>query len=357
MKNTVILFTLLAGISQIYGEAVSNKAYSKRVELLVYLRAIEPIVKNYRGNDKDGKPAEYNPKPGFEGERVKKYNEVKKLYQEGLIYYYEESFVNAYRRFLEAQLGMEQILEELSQYYVETTEEILKSAIERKNENNPEDKNLVDISVEFSNSSKIREDQNTDRESPFTQRMYNPREYHYVLNKYAIEQNMALGYKFLGQAKDARIDALKVEKNLEKHQKLEPVHRKFRIEKYIASISRSRDARSNAINIFKLKYPYDNTYLTREDGKDKEGNPVVLEGVTMKFRDNPYANPKKLSPVFDLRIPEKYRRDATDIDTRVYDEEVAARIKLKWDPKKRKEMIGDKAEENKQPPGTQNKPQ
>ncbi len=341
MKKLVLLISILIGIEQISAEAVSNKAYVKRIELLTYLRFIEPVVKNYRGNDKDGKPADLNAKQDMEGERVKRYNEVKKLYQEGMIYYFEENYVNAYRRFLEAQLGMEQILEEVTQFYIEKTEEMLKAAIDRKNENNPEDKNLVDISVEYSNTSKIREDQKANREAPLTARMYNPKEFHYVVNKYAIETNMALGYKFLGQAKEARIDALKVEKNLEKHQKLEPTHRKFRIEKYLASIARCRDARSNAINIFKLKYPYDNYYLLTADGKDKEGKEVVLEGVSMKFRDNPYVNPVNLSPVYDLRIPEKYRRDATDINARVYEEEVDKRINLKWDAKLKKEMIGD----------------
>ena len=355
MKKIFAIFILTLMPFAVYAEAVSAKAYSKRVELLGYLRELEPIVKNFRGNNKDGQEAAFDAEEGKEGVRVTRYNELKNLYQEGLLYYYEGNHVNSYRRFLEAQVGMEQMLEEISQNYIERAEEMLKAAVEKKNSNNPEDRNLIDISIEFSNKTRTFNNFKTDRESPMTRRMYNPREFHYVINKYAIEKNMEYGYKFLGLAKQARIDALRIENNLMKHQKLQPQHRAYRIRQYFGAISLCRDAKTNAVNIFKLKYPYDNYYLFRSDSKSEtlvddkgnkvEGKPVVIEGVQMDYTNNPYVefNDQKLNPALDLRIPENFRVDAADNMNLVYQEEVNTRIKLKWDPDRKKELIRSEA--------------
>ncbi|TGM60949.1 LIC11274 family protein [Leptospira adleri] len=366
MKRLILILIAISILPvSVFGEAVSSKAYKKRVELLTYLRAIEPIVRNYKGEVAGGQNqqnAGTQPAAGSQagttapepdGDRVKKYKELKRLYQEGLQYYFENNHVNAYRRFLEAQLGTEMLLEELSQYYVERSDEILKAAIEKKNQNNPEDRNLVDIAIELSKNSYIVKDMTADRESPLTRRMYNPREFHYVTNKYAIEKNMETGYKFLGLAKETRNNALKIEKHLEKHQKLQPSHRKHRIEHYLAAIQLCRDARANAINIFKLKYPYDNYFLFKSDAKteaikDDEGKAgpsdvVTLQGATYDFSQNPTLEyDHRMSPVFDRRIPEEYRRDAVDVLEKIFDDEVKNRIFLKWDPEKRKQLMGEK---------------
>src|SRR5690606_10363350 len=110
-------------------------------------------------------------------------------------------------------------------------------------------------------------------------------------------------YRFLGLAKQARIDALKVEKHLEKNQTLTPRHRKYRIDLYFGAINLCRDAKANAVNIFKLKYPYDNYFLQKSDAKQeswrdmdnnlKEGEIVKLEGITYDFTKNPYIKHDK----------------------------------------------------------------
>ncbi len=50
MKRLILISILISILPvSVFGEAVSSKAYKKRVELLLYLRAIEPIVRNYKG--------------------------------------------------------------------------------------------------------------------------------------------------------------------------------------------------------------------------------------------------------------------------------------------------------------------
>jgi hypothetical protein len=359
MKRIIFLTLLIFGINLLQAEPVMSKAYQKRVELISYLRVLEPIVKNYRGLDKEGKPALVSAASGKEGERHRKYIEIKKLFQEGLADYFEGDYPNSYKRFLEAQVDVEQLFEEISEFYIESASEILKSAVfqkEAKDYDDPafdsklkdkklgdtlkeNDRELVDISIEYGYGSRNVRDFNTDREAPYLARQYESKDYHYVIDKVAIEKIIEAGYGALGEAKRARIDALKIERNFEKHQKLQPVHRKFRIEKYMAVITKCREAKTSAVHVFQLKYPFDNYYLMKDEktslGRiiqpDSKNEEAVLEkGKSMNYRINPYVSPKNINPVFDRRIPERYRRDAADVIGLVYDEEVEKNIKLKY---------------------------
>lgn len=374
-----LLITTFIISTQIQAQPVSNKAYTKRVELLGYLREIETIVKNYpilEENWEKPQPDDPQPKGRFQGDSVSRYDKIKRLFQQGLVYYFEQNYVNSYTRLLEAQLETEQLLEDVSQFYINRTEEMLKSALDRKDENDPIDKDVISISIEFGPGSKIRSHQLEPREAPKIQRQYEPKEYHYVLNKYAIEQNISQGYRKLSEAKEHRIKALKFENNLEKYQTLNPTHRKYRIESYLATIHKCREARANALEVFKLKYPYDNYYLTAAEtekqnpdyGDVVKGNNSQVNALAfseydqgkdkpieakMVYKNNPYVNYKNLNPVFDQRIPEKYKRDAIDILKKVYEEEIDHNIRLRYDPANRaavKPEITDKAPTSVQKP-------
>lgn len=371
MKKKLIILTILAWmipVSDAYSQAVSYKAYKKRVQLITYLRELEPMVRNYPGQDKEGKPVTtMYAEEGKEGHRILKYNEIKRIYQEALQYYYEAQYVASYRRFIEAQIAIEKLTEEISQLYVLRAEEMMKTAMEIKNPNNPLDKSLVDISIEYGKGTYARNVIAEDREAPYSRRMYEPKEYHYVTNRYGIEKNIEMGYKFLGMAKQARIDALAVEKHLEKHQTLNPAKRRYRIEKYFGAINLCRDSKANAVNIFKLKYPYDNYYLQKSDAKmeswrdidnnEVEGDIVKLEGVTYDFTKNPYIkHDKRLQATFDIRIPPEYRVDYADSRGRVYEKDTDSQLFLRYDHPRREELGVPKRSEVKPEP-EQNQPQ
>jgi hypothetical protein len=367
MKKILFITSILIWIpiSEILSQPVSLKAYNKRVELITYLRQLEPIVKNYPGNDTEGKPVTtMYAEEGKEGHRIKRYDEIKRIYQEALQYYFESNFVASYRRFLEAQIAIEKLTEEISQLYVLRAEEMMKVAMERKNPNDPLDKTVVDISIEYGRNSNVLKEMKTDRESPFLRRMYEPKEFRYVINKYGIEKNVEMGYKFLGMAKTARIEALAVEKHLEKHQTMNPEKRKYRIDKYFGAISLCRDSKANASNIFKLKYPYDNYFLQRSDAKQEswldmednvvEGKVVKLEGVTYNFDKNPYIKKDhRLQAAFDERIPAEFRLDYADTKSRVYEKDTDAQLFLKYDKPRRDELGVPKRTEVKKDEPTQ----
>jgi hypothetical protein len=332
MKNLLVLLTFLASLAGINADPVMSKANETRLDILKYMRSLETIVRNYPGKDKDGKDAQFDAPAGSEGDRIAKYNHIKRLFQEGITYYYEGRYPNSYRRFLEAQANIEQLTEDLSQIYIEGSDEILKSVLEKKDSkgdangeypNATIDKDFVDISVEFGRGSEIYPKFKAGREAPAYTRLYDPKEYHYAFNKDKIEGSIESGYNLIAQAKSAKLHALKLEQSLERHQKLQPEHRKFRIEKYFDVIAKCRESRRAAFNVYALKYPHDNAYL-QKDEKFK------LEGEANNYRVNPFVDPSNLHPLFDNRIPAGFRRDAVDTYGQVYIDEVNKQIKFKY---------------------------
>ena len=64
---------------------------------------------------------------------------------------------------------------------------------------------------------------------------------------------------------------------------------------------------------------------------DAKGEETVADkGKSMNYRLNPHVLPKSINPVYDRRIPERYRRDASDLLGKVYEEEVEENVQLKF---------------------------
>lgn len=348
-RKVIPLFISALALLLPYREArsfsVAEKARSKRLEVISYLREMRPMVFNFPcepfpkcNADAANDGAKLEPK-----DRVKQYNEIKRVYQEGLVYFFEGSYINAYNRFLDSQRRTENLLEGLSQSYLDRSEHMMRDAIEQKDSNSEEDLPIVDISIEYGPNSKMRKDFTQDRESPKEQRRYNPRLFHYATNKYHIEANMEKGYNTLGKAREVREEALMIDAALPKHRKTTPDHVKKRIEYYLATIRLSRQAKENAYFIFQLKYPYDNYALQNPTGKtekrdEKNGEVPALDGKQMNWAENPYLTLKDLHPIFDLRVPTEYRRDAVDARSMVYNEEVDMNIKFKFHKEKPKDL-------------------
>lgn len=414
-KLTVGILALMTVVPiAIFSESVAEKASDKKNEVIHYLRSLRPMVYNFpcepfpdciatvqpintsspngqttgaqtgatTGGQTTGTQTTGGQTTGGQTNqagvtlnRIRLYEDVKRVYQEGLIYLYEGNYINAYNRFLESQMKTEEMLESLSQAYIDRTEEMMRAAIEKKHPDDPMDMAVVDISIEFGPQSKMRRDFKIDRVAPNDNRRYDERQYHYVMAKYDIEQNMKMGYEQLGLAREARLKALMVDNNLTAQQTVQPHHRKMRIELYIRTIEFCRQAKRNAEYIYQLKYPYDNyalmnlpdnftnprkltdqnkideylkthpgeftndLYEVDVAGRDASGNPITrpvtlrvpsVENRRMNWYRNPYIFPEQLHPIFDLRLPQIYRRDAVDVRNMVYVDEIDANINFKY---------------------------
>ncbi|MBE7440131.1 MAG: hypothetical protein HS115_16895 [Spirochaetales bacterium] len=334
-KAALCTLFLLPGflLAQSHAELASDK----RKEMIRYLRHVRPMVFNFPCEPFPvcQEEAAADPAKMKDLERIKLYDEIKRIYQEGLVFFFEKNYVNAYSRFLDSQKRMEGLLEGISQSYLDRTSAMVRDAIERKDENAPDDLALVDISIEYGPNSRKRRDFQEDRAAPNEARRYDPRTFRYAKNKYHIEKNMEKGYEHLGLAREARTRALTVDSNLTREQKLLPVHRKNRIEMYMASVHFSRLAKQNAEFLYQLKYPFDNYALHNPTAKsenrpEKPGEVASIAGQKMVWTDNTYMLPKNLNPVFDLRVPERYRKDAADARNMIYSDEVDVNILFKY---------------------------
>ena len=333
---TFALILSLLAASYVKAESVGEKAYEKRNELILILRKLRPMVYNFPCEPlPECLPKDINEQRANPGVNVSKYRDIKRIYQEGLIYLFERNFINSYSRFLEAQARLDNLLEGLSQQYIDRTEIMIRESIERKNPNDPRDTSVVDISIDYGPNSKLRRDFDKDREIPTDVRRYDPRNYHYVENKYRIEANMKKGYEMLGLAKQARLDAVQIGRELPAGRTLSPRQLQKRIEGYLDSIELARKAKLNAEFIFALKYPYENYYMLNPTGKTEaldgeQAEIPTIHGVQMNWSKNPYAFPKKLHPIFDLRVPEKWHRDTVDAREMRFDDEVDVNLRFRY---------------------------
>ncbi len=353
-KNFNVIFFLVVLFTNtfILSESVSEKAVFHRNHLIQTFRKLRPMVYNFPCDPypecmpKD--PQEKLKNPGF---HVELYRKAKRIYQEGIVYLFEKNYVNAYSRFLESQAVVDKLLESLSQLYIDRSELMFREAIEKKNPNDPNDMSLVDISMDFGPNSKLRNDFQKAREIPLDPRRYDPRNFHWAVNKYKIEQATQKGYEYLGLAKETRKKAVQIEKDVSKTKEFSPELLVKRIDLYMKTIEFTKQTKLNAEFVFALKYPYDNYPLYNQFGKtekigDKEGEIPSLHGVKMNWSKNPYVYPKKLHPIFDFRVPEKWHVDTVDAHGMRFDDEFDVMIKFRYykDKKPPVEILEDKSD-------------
>lgn len=347
MGISALAMVLMMPGSELGSFSVAEKAQKRRLEIIRYLRYLKPMVYNFPCEPFPDCFTELKKQDKLsEAPRARLFFEIKRVYQEGMVYYFEGNYINAYNRFLDAQMRTDNLMEGISQSYLNRTEIMLRDSIEKWDQKNPADMSVVDISIEYGANSHKRRDFNDLRESPHTTRRYDPKEVHWAVNKFSIEKNVEKGYAFLGLAHKARNRAVQVDRHLRKKEKTSPDQRKKRIDLYIATVKICRRAKFNAAMVFQLKYPYKNYALSNVFGKtekdlfDPEEVPK-LENVRMNWTENPYVLPKALHPVFDMRLPAKFRRDITDGRNMIYEEEVDILIRMKYYKEKPKSYQQD----------------
>lgn len=333
---TAAIFGAILGTTALEAQSVAEKATRQRDSLIISLRKLRPMVYNFPCDPMpECMPQNAEQRRTNPGKNVEMYRKAKRLYQEGLVYYFEKNFVNSYSRFLEAQQTMDKLLEAISQIYIDRAELMMRQSVEKLNPNDPNDMAVVDISMDFGQNSKLRRDFHKNRNIQYDVRRYDPRNYHWAVNKYQIEKNMEKGYEHLGLARQAREKALRLDAHLDADQRttIDMVNR--RIEIYRQVIELCRKAKINAEFIFALKYPYANYPLSNQFGKtekidDKAGEIPSLHGVKMNWSQNPNIMPKNLHPIFDFRVPQEWHRDTVDAREMRFDDELDTQLRFRF---------------------------
>ncbi|MDH5717199.1 MAG: hypothetical protein OEZ22_06140 [Spirochaetia bacterium] len=297
-----LAFIFTASISQLHAISAAEKAREKRVELMDAIVFLNTAVTNFGT-----------------GEQKNQYDEFKSKSSKALAFYFEENYSEAYKQFLEVQLDIEKLLENLSSQYIERSEKMMSELVTE----------VMDINIEYDKRGEYVT-QTLKNKEPNLQRTYDHVNYHLTYDKRPMTFSIDYGYKDLGTAKKVRQRAIDIEKHLEEGQKLTPRHRKERIEKYIATIKICRKAKDKALNIHRLN--------NRND----------IYSVQTQYKDNPYMVEKKLDPVFDTRIPDEYKIDANDNLNRIHEKEVSYKLEGKpYRPQNQKEKKSAKQQENK----------
>lgn len=260
---------------------VSEKAKIKRGQTLDLMVFLEVPLKNFQT-------------PELE----KEYAEIKAKFRASLTYYYEVNYLESYRGFLETLVMLEKLYEKLSLQYVDRTNQMLQKAAQT----------IVQVEIEFHKKAIKNTLFDRDRLAPKEKQMYDPTEFHFTYTKRDIASNLEMGYNILTEAKEIRQMAMDVDKFLEEDKEMDPNTRLRRVEMYRAVINRCRQSKQNAVQAFRLI------------------NKHEVYKVQDQFKNNYYAKEYNLDPVFDPRIPDQYKVDASDSLNRLHSEEI--RIKL-----------------------------
>jgi len=304
---------LLAG--GVYSESISVQAYELRLETIGAIRMLEPAIRNFGVPPKDTKATTDKYWSTLESQ----YNIAQQAYTLGLSYYYEKNFLSAMTEFKRCQVELEKILERLSQSYIDRAREILVEATGAMHPNmDKKGVSVMEISVKLGPDSQRRKYFRVNRRAPVESRFYDPKDVHLARTMQAIELNLNNGYSSIADASEARNRAITIEHSLEPHQPLRVLHRSKRIYWYTAAIEHARQAKRNGLNIFILKYPYEN--IPHQQNLKADGK------TAFNYDENAAYLPKKIHPVFDERVPEKYRRDSSDALGYIFEDEVAHKL-------------------------------
>ncbi len=296
MKNKIFLLITIFFIAgnSLYSESVIDKAKKQRVKNLYYLIFLNTPVANFGNAD-----------------QKKEYEELKFQYGRALSLYFENNFLGAYRGFANILETIEEIYERTSLDYIDRTNEMLQEAIS----------SLVEIDVKYHRSSTIIDRMLTNIEPPHEKAFYDPKEFHFTYDKRAMIGNMDNAYQLIQYAKQLRKKAIDLDKYLEEGKQISSSSRLRKVDNYQRAIELCRQAKRNALAVYQLINRHKIVESSRHEG-------------------NPYLRERKLDPVFDTRIPEKYIVDANDALNRVHSDEISLKIDLKYydkELKKRKE--------------------
>ena len=273
---------ILINSSSIYSISVAEKAREKIEEDRQYIYALEIPIRNF----------------GTE-EQKNEYNAMKDQYMIGLGYYMEANYVNAYKELFETQKKLDKLYEKVSMDYVERTTKILQELV----------KNVVEIDITYNKDSDLVRRYETDRQAPKEKVFYDPKNFHFVYDKKTISRNVSMGFSHLGDAKRIRQDAVTIqERKYEEGQTVDPAIYRYRLDSYVSVIDLCREAKKNAFQAYQL--------INRND----------IYTIQTQHRGNRFARESNLLPVFDPRIPETYKVDASDVLNLVHEDEIAVKL-------------------------------
>ncbi len=255
-------FSTAIPLHSISASVKADKDYRMTLEVI---RKIGTVISNFPDLDKN-----------------KDYDKIKALFKSAGEDYYGRNFTEAVIKFSSLKKELIALLDQIAQNYLSRTKSILDST----------SKESFDILVDFGKDSSFAKYFHKPYDplkgiKPYTKK-YGPSDYHFFYDREVIERYLKEGYMTYHFSKkiyeDPEIAVLKAKK------KMTAENMNYIIKRYIFVIQFCRQAKQFGIEIHKIR-------KVNEIGK-----------ILRKYD----LSGGKLTPIFDDRIPEKFKVDAVD---------------------------------------------
>jgi len=259
--------------------AMSNKDYRFAMETL---REANPMVKNFQNE-----------------EISKKYDELMKAFEVASLEYFGRNYDSSAAKFYNLKLELMKLLESVADLYIERTKDLLAATTE--------DNAVIDIFIDYSKTGGYASYFNRSFDPLIDVKPYNDdftaKDFHLYYSKGSIERYLHGAYSNYQEAirvkNDPVIEYIKSRKRI----KSDSIN--YVIGRYLAAVSLCRTAKQQGLEIYRVKNYHD------------VGN--ILDKYNIRKG--------QLSPIFDDRIPEKFKVDAVDNRKLLYKVELERRNK------------------------------
>lgn len=277
----IFILILLTGTAA-YPISVAERSNKDYYYITGILREIKPMIANFK-NDSNQKAIET----------------ITKNYEEASLQYYGQNFDDSAAKFYNLKLDIMKMMEELSTLYLQRTDELLKSTIE--------DNKSIEIFLELDRRNGYASYFNKPFDplkdvKPYDEK-FTAKDYHFYFDAAKIERYLKNGFYHYHEAK--RIQAGEDIAFIKSRKKIKTENIDFVINKYMNVIIMCRIAKESALEIYRVKN----------------------QNVTANILDKYQIRKEHFTPIFDDRIPEKFKVDAVDNVKLLYNVELTRRKK------------------------------
>jgi len=287
MKIFKIYTLVITSIILIYSDAFAISAAVRSSKDYAYttyvLREMKPMLIN------------------FDTDENKKIQEsLMKNFEEATLEYFGTNYDESSTKYFNLKLELIKALEKVCTMYIDRTKEILTST--------SADNSTVETFITYNKHSGYASYFTKPFDPQLDVKPYNEkftsRDYHFFYDAPKVETYLRDGHFYFSEAKKSFNDPHIAFIKTRKRQKTEQLN--YIIDKYIAAIQFCRNAKQSALEIYKIKNEFN----------------------TGNIQDKYHLKKDQITPIFDDRLPEKYKVDAIDNIKLIYPVELEKRKKL-----------------------------
>lgn len=276
---SLIIFIPLEAFS-ISAASRSNKDYRFSMETL---REAKTMVENFQTD-----------------EILNKYKELQDAFKEASLDYFGRNYDSSSVKFYNFKLELMKLMENIADIYLERTKNLLAATTE--------DNGVIDIFIDYSKTGGYSRYFNRSFDPLVDVKPYNEdftaKDFHLYYEKASIESYLHGAYFNYQEAIRVRNDP--VIEYIKSRKKIKSDSIDYVITRYVGSVLLCRTAKKQGLEIYKIKNYHD------------EG--VILDKYSLRK--------SQLTPIFDDRIPEKFKVDAVDNLKLLYKVETERRKKV-----------------------------